>query len=339
MVSPTSSICNQGIPSRAIYANWDGREVLIHGISLTIALVAAAVPAHLSGRPLLLFALFGFLLVGATLFARQYRRIPNSPLGIDVTARTLRSILVGLAIVVASAALIPEIRLASWRSFLTYACFITVSRIDIFRPQHAGIPELSRFPSGQAAWYRTLKRVLDLIATSLLVAVLAPLFLVIAVAIKADSDGPILFLQERIGFRGRRFRILKFRTMRTSAPGYARSPVDTHDLRITRVGRLLRRFSLDELPQLLNVLRGEMSLVGPRPEMPFIVRQYASHQRERLNAIPGLTGLWQISPARALPIHENLDYDLYYIAHCSLFLDLAVLCRTVGAVIRGIGAV
>ncbi len=96
---------------------------------------------------------------------------------------------------------------------------------------------------------------------------------------------------------------------------------------------MIRRFSIDELPQLINILRGDMSLVGPRPEMPFIVNQYGPFERRRLLVRPGLTGLWQISPARALPIHKNMEYDLYYIRRQNIFLDLAILLRTVGAVI------
>jgi lipopolysaccharide/colanic/teichoic acid biosynthesis glycosyltransferase len=130
----------------------------------------------------------------------------------------------------------------------------------------------------------------------------------------------------------------KFRSMYSGVPRYARSPVSDTDPRLTRLGRALRRMSIDELPQLLNVLKGDMSLVGPRPEMPFIVRKYRPRERLRLNAVPGITGLWQISPARAMPIHQNLYLDLFYIENRNIFLDLAILLRTVTAVVRGIGA-
>jgi lipopolysaccharide/colanic/teichoic acid biosynthesis glycosyltransferase len=126
--------------------------------------------------------------------------------------------------------------------------------------------------------------------------------------------------------------------MRKDAPHYERSPLSDADVRLTRVGRVIRRFSIDELPQLINVLRGEMSLVGPRPEMPFIVDQYGPFERRRLLVRPGITGLWQISPARAQPIHESMEYDLYYIHRHNIFLDVAILLRTVTAVVRGIGA-
>jgi lipopolysaccharide/colanic/teichoic acid biosynthesis glycosyltransferase len=124
--------------------------------------------------------------------------------------------------------------------------------------------------------------------------------------------------------------------MYTDAPIYDCSPTDSSDPRITRVGRILRRTSIDELPQLWNVLNGDMSLVGPRPEMPFIVQQYTSEQQRRLQIRPGITGLWQVSPARSQPIHEHLEYDLYYIDHYSFRLDLSILLNTISAVVRGI---
>jgi lipopolysaccharide/colanic/teichoic acid biosynthesis glycosyltransferase len=127
--------------------------------------------------------------------------------------------------------------------------------------------------------------------------------------------------------------------MRTDVPEYEASPRSVADDRLTRIGRLIRRLSVDEMPQLVNVLKGDMSLVGPRPEMPFIVARYHSAHRERLVARPGITGLWQISPARAFPIHENLQYDLHYLRNQNLFLDCAIILRTITAVVRGVGAV
>jgi lipopolysaccharide/colanic/teichoic acid biosynthesis glycosyltransferase len=124
--------------------------------------------------------------------------------------------------------------------------------------------------------------------------------------------------------------------MYVDAPKYALHPEDAEDARITPVGRFLRRTSLDELPQLINVLRGEMSLVGPRPEMPFIVEQYNAHQRQRLDVIPGITGLWQLSADRAFLIHENIFYDLYYIRHRSFFMDVAVLLHTIAFAMKGV---
>jgi lipopolysaccharide/colanic/teichoic acid biosynthesis glycosyltransferase len=130
--------------------------------------------------------------------------------------------------------------------------------------------------------------------------------------------------------------MFKFRTMYSDAPVYAYSPKAADDRRITKPGRFLRRTSLDELPQLLNVLLGNMSLVGPRPEMPFIVANYAERHAQRLQVKPGITGLWQLSGDRAYLIHENIEYDLYYVQHRNFFMDLAILLHTPIFAMRGI---
>ncbi|HZP24217.1 MAG TPA: sugar transferase [Terriglobales bacterium] len=183
-----------------------------------------------------------------------------------------------------------------------------------------------------------LKRGLDVVVALLVLLLVSPLLLVVAALIRLDSRGPVLIRQRRIGKAGVPFFMWKFRSMHAGVCRYAPSPVSDSDPRLTRVGQALRRLSIDELPQLMNVLRGEMSLVGPRPEMPFIVRNYQPRERLRLDATPGITGLWQISPARAMPIHQNLELDLFYIANRNIFLDLAILLRTLTAVVRGIGA-
>ncbi|MGB6193031.1 MAG: sugar transferase, partial [Terracidiphilus sp.] len=123
--------------------------------------------------------------------------------------------------------------------------------------------------------------------------------------------------------------------MYNGTPRYELSPTTPLDPRITRIGRFLRRSSLDELPQLINVFLGNMSLVGPRPEMPFIVQVYTSEQRQRLQVSPGITGLWQLSADRAFPIHENIEYDLYYIRNRGFFIDIAVLIHTLLFAMRG----
>ncbi len=184
--------------------------------------------------------------------------------------------------------------------------------------------------------YEWAKRIFDIIGTVALLVIGSPLFLLLGVLIKLDSKGPALFRQERVGLNGRRFRMFKFRTMYTEAPAYAYSPKDSDDLRITRLGRFLRRTSLDELPQLLNVLLGNMSLVGPRPEMPFIVETYTEHHSQRLQVKPGITGLWQLSGDRNYLIHENIEYDLYYIKHRNFFMDIAILLHTTIFAMRGI---
>lgn len=164
-----------------------------------------------------------------------------------------------------------------------------------------------------------------------LVAILSvwPLALGIAMLIRLDDGGPVFFAQKRVGRDGREFTLYKFRTMKVDAPKYAVHPGE-NDPRVTQVGHWIRKVSLDELPQLANVLRGEMRLVGPRPEMPFLVAQYGEAERRRLAVAPGITGLWQVSPHRNDPIHEHIEYDLAYIAHRGPILDLALLIATAG---------
>jgi exopolysaccharide biosynthesis polyprenyl glycosylphosphotransferase len=199
-------------------------------------------------------------------------------------------------------------------------------------------------PSGRLVKY-TFDRALSLACLVLGL----PLFGVLAALIKLDSPGPVLYPAARIGENGQVFRMYKFRTMRTGAdqqpsalrPAEARDTAiykTPDDPRVTRVGRLLRRTSLDELPNLLNVLRGEMSLVGPRPEQPFIVAQYQPWQHRRTHIRPGMTGWWQVNGRSDLPMHQYTDYDLYYIENYSILLDLRILGRTVGAVLTGRGA-
>jgi exopolysaccharide biosynthesis polyprenyl glycosylphosphotransferase len=191
---------------------------------------------------------------------------------------------------------------------------------------------MERSPSRQSV---AAKRALDLVLSSMLLLLLAPVFLLIAILIHLDSPGPALFTQKRVGRDGTLFGMYKFRSMRASAPRYEPSPIASTDPRITRIGRFLRRTSLDELPQLINVFVGNMSLVGPRPEMPFIVDSYSARQRQRLQVIPGLTGLWQLSPDRAFPIHNNIQYDLYYIRNRNFFMDMAILIHTLFFAMRG----
>jgi exopolysaccharide biosynthesis polyprenyl glycosylphosphotransferase len=192
-----------------------------------------------------------------------------------------------------------------------------------------------RQPSGHIV-YETAKRVFDVgVALALLVAT-APLWAAIAAAIRLDSRGPIFFRQQRVGHRGSRFDMYKFRSMQVATPKYGFHPTGSDDTRVTRAGRWLRRTSLDELPQLINILKGDMSLVGPRPEMPFIVEGYNEQHRQRLNVLPGLTGLWQLSADRAFLIHENIQYDLYYIRHRNFFMDLAILLHTAAFAMKGV---
>ncbi len=184
--------------------------------------------------------------------------------------------------------------------------------------------------------YEAAKRVFDLVAALALMIATAPLWAAIALLIRHESAGPVFFQQNRVGKNGKQFRLYKFRSMSVDAPKYAFHPTGACDPRVTRVGRWLRRTSLDELPQLLNVLKGDMSLVGPRPEMPFIVQQYNDQHRQRLRVRPGITGLWQLSADRAFLIHENIQYDLYYIHNQNFFMDLAILLHTLVFAMKGV---
>jgi lipopolysaccharide/colanic/teichoic acid biosynthesis glycosyltransferase len=179
-------------------------------------------------------------------------------------------------------------------------------------------------------FYPAAKRCVDLAVSSGLMLIMMPVWILAAIGIRLESGSPVLFRQMRVGEGGRPFEMLKFRTMRKDANPYETSPIgDNSDPRITRVGRILRMIGMDELPQLVNVLRGEMSIVGPRPEMPFIVEKYTALERQRLEAKPGITGIWQLSSDRHAEIHENLEYDLYYIHHRSLLLDFLIMLETV----------
>ncbi len=184
--------------------------------------------------------------------------------------------------------------------------------------------------------YILFKRVADMVLSSLLILLTLPIWLVAAVMVKATSRGPVFFRQERTGQSGRRFVMLKFRSMYVNTPKYGRSPESSDDTRITPAGRFLRRTSMDELPQLLNVLTGEMSLVGPRPEMPFITDTYTPLERRRLSVPQGLTGLWQLSGDRKFTIHEAIEYDLYYIENRGIFLDFAILLHTLFFSMKGL---
>jgi lipopolysaccharide/colanic/teichoic acid biosynthesis glycosyltransferase len=204
------------------------------------------------------------------------------------------------------------------------------------------------------AWYSyqaTPKRLLDVVLAILVFVATLPIWLVIAVAIKLDSDGPFIFVQERVGLRGRSFRIYKFRSMTNGSE--KRKEELSHlnevdgpvfkvraDPRVTRVGRLLRQTRLDELPQLINVLRGEMSMVGPRPATPDEVAQYRPNDLIRLAVKPGLTCWWQARGRSTLDFDTWMDFDREYVYGLSFWVDLQILVRTVGVFkgARGTGA-
>jgi len=180
--------------------------------------------------------------------------------------------------------------------------------------------------------------VLDLVLAGIALALTSPVLALAALAVRLESGGPIVFRQLRVGRDGRPFEMLKLRTMVVGAEHTgAGLAVSQGDARITRVGALLRRLSLDELPNLVNVLRGEMSVIGPRPTLAVQVEQYTAHQRRRLEVRPGITGWAQVNGRASLPWHERIELDVWYVEHRSLALDLRILLRTVKLLLTGSG--
>ncbi len=191
---------------------------------------------------------------------------------------------------------------------------------------------------GLSPFEKTCKRILDVgMAGSMLICSL-PFFPLICLIIRLSSPGPAVFRHERIGKNGKPFIMYKFRTMYHEVNEYEEAPIKKKDPRIIPIGRWLRSTSLDELPQLWNVIKGEMSMVGPRPEMSFIVDLYEPWQRRRLTVLPGITGLWQICGRKDLPLHSNLEYDFYYIQNQSALFDFIILLKTIPVVLFGKGA-
>lgn len=206
------------------------------------------------------------------------------------------------------------------------------------------LSSLSRIPvveigtADRGGFYCFVKRLLDLAVSLSLIVLFSPLMAIVWIILLLSGKGSPVFKQKRTGRHGVPFTLFKFRTMKPEADEYEVSPVEKNDPRITGIGKFLRKTSLDELPQLFNVLWGSMSMVGPRPEMDFIVKEYNTWQKRRLEVKPGITGLWQIMGRKDLPLHENLEYDFYYMRNQSLMLDMAILARTVVTVLKGRGA-
>ena len=178
------------------------------------------------------------------------------------------------------------------------------------------------------SWADIVKRAFDILIAGVLLVALAPLLLIIALAIRRSSRGPALFVQQRAGKDGKPFGLYKFRTMRLDVDPFGPSPKSGEDLRLTRVGRWLREYSLDELPQLANIVKGDMSLVGPRPLYVSQMAEWNERQRRRLSIRPGLTGLAQISGRGALTREEKLELDVQYVERAGLRLDAAILLAT-----------
>ena len=221
--------------------------------------------------------------------------------------------------------------------------------LRLHHPAH-GLARLRGLLAGEQLGYRATKRALDVVLTSTLLLVLSPVLLVVALLIKLDDPGaPVVFRQPRSGRGGRRFGVLKFRTMVPNADELKEqlrhlSTVPwpdfrlENDPRVTRIGRVLRKTSLDELPQLFNVLRGDMSLVGPRPLIENEDRRVEGRFRDRLSLTPGLTGLWQVNGRSDIPFDEMIKLDYVYVSSWSLWGDVKLLLRTVSAIWRGHGA-
>lgn len=212
-----------------------------------------------------------------------------------------------------------------------------------------GMPLITLREPALTDFQRLAKRTFDLIVGVMLTVVALPIMALIAAAIKIDSPGPVIFKQQRVGERGQLFLMFKFRSMVDGADESRDQVIElapdgtivhkhADDPRVTPVGRFLRSFSLDELPQLFNVLRGEMSLVGPRPEMPWLVEKYEEWQLKRFTVPQGITGWWQVNGRSDKLMHEHTEEDLFYIRNYSLLLDLQILWRTISAVLKRKGA-
>jgi lipopolysaccharide/colanic/teichoic acid biosynthesis glycosyltransferase len=204
---------------------------------------------------------------------------------------------------------------------------------------------MSQPPAVQVAFrenvsYRRAQRAFDLAIALIALALSAPLFIVAAVAVWLEDRGPVFFRQRRVGRCGRYFTLYKFRTMRLDMCGDGLKPTGGRDPRITRVGRILRKTSIDEFPQFINVLLGDMAVVGPRPEQPFLVQRYERWQHLRHLAKPGITGLWQITCRSTVPLHEPraTQIDLEYIRTASIATDGQIVFRTFGALFSAQGA-
>lgn len=204
-----------------------------------------------------------------------------------------------------------------------------------------GLMAIELLPGRSRRLYRSFKRLFDIFFSLILLVLLSPLLGLIALLVRLLDGAPVLFVQKRVGLQGRIFHIYKFRTMEADAPAYEASPRhgEQGDPRLTALGRWLRKFCLDELPQFFNVLKGDMSIVGPRPEMPFIVEKYDHTARRRLEVLPGITGMWQVyGRHRMAYIHEDIKFDIYYVENQTFLLDLELIAATIPVILFGRGS-
>ena len=217
-------------------------------------------------------------------------------------------------------------------------------------------PPKMKFKLKMMMWYLTvwfghlLKRLLDIVVSAIMLTILSPFLLLVAIAIKLESKGAVIYRSERVGKNGRHFTFYKFRSMRAGAEVskaeilHKNDSADgvifkmKNDPRITRIGRFIRKFSIDELPQLFNVLEGTMSLVGPRPPLPSEVALYTLDERKRLHIKPGITCIWQISGRSDIPFKQQVKLDEEYIRNHGIFKDLIILLKTIPAILSGRGA-
>ncbi len=207
-----------------------------------------------------------------------------------------------------------------------------------FRITHTEELQLTMKYRSQNPFQYKIKLIIDKFSALLFLLILSPLLLLIAIAIKINSNGPFLFKQKRLGFQGKEFIIYKFRTMNINAKDLRNPDGSTYnsdnDPRLTKVGRILRVSSLDEIPQLINILKGEMSIIGPRPDLPEFYMYYDNHQIKKLDVLPGITGLAQINGRNEIPHSERIDFDIKYIKNYSLILDLRIAIKTFTNIIR-----
>lgn len=330
---------------RALHSHGLGvQKVLIYGADST----GRRVFSTLANSPKLGFVPVALVddrsaVIGCEVYASGYRHTASIPIVQGpVTSELIEKLNADLVVIaiptldeesfeaVAAAAAKSRVRL----SYVRGARFSASPLLDYVDIDGLMLASVGAPPS--SLFYTLGKRIFDLTVACPMTLFCLPVMAGIALAIRLDSSGPILFRQMRIGRHGKPFSMFKFRTMQVTAAAYDFSPKESSDSRITRVGRYLRKTSLDELAQLFNVIKGDMSLVGPRPEMPFIVQQYGPRERQRLAVVPGITGLWQLSADRAFLIHENLQYDFYYIRNRGFFMDLAILLHTAVFAMRGV---
>jgi exopolysaccharide biosynthesis polyprenyl glycosylphosphotransferase len=314
------------------------RRVLIIGEQTRADFIAAAIRRNPSSR----------YIVTAVISETYCREFGSAGLGWIARERFLDGFIIATADANVAAIAIEEARRNHLEVRIVPELFDAKPDQIVFE-RIAGVPVIKLHEERSPEWMLALKRIADIALATSGLFVLVPLMLAIAALIRLDSPGPALYRAPRVGRKGQRFTCYKFRTMTLQADllkDGLRSQNQregaffkmANDPRITRLGRLLRRYSLDELPQLWNVLRGEMSLVGPRPHPPDDVSRYQFQDLQRLDFIPGITGLWQVTARKGASFERSVALDVEYIRNWSLWLDFRILCRTIFAVLQGSGA-